>query len=66
MARISDPQMVEDFMRSRTWPHPGSGTAYERISAVLFPGSTAPCISVFVFMLMSFVNIPPIVHVTPA
>jgi hypothetical protein len=66
MARMSDPQMVEDFMRSRTWPHPGSGTAYERISAVLFPGSTAPCISAPVCALISLVNILPIVLVKPA
>jgi hypothetical protein len=38
MQRMSDPQMVEAFMRSSTSPCPGSGTATSRSSTVLLPG----------------------------
>src|SRR4051795_8783209 len=42
MARMSDPQMVEAFMASRTWPGPGSGSGRSRISVVELPGRKTP------------------------
>src|SRR5947209_13498803 len=43
MQRISDPQMVHAFMRSRTSPCRGCGTATSLRKAVLSPGRNAPC-----------------------
>src|SRR3954454_5948178 len=42
MARMSDPQMVEAFMASRTWQGPGSGSGRSRISVVELPGRKTP------------------------
>jgi len=44
MQRMSDPQMVEAFMRSSTSPWPSSGTGAARSSTVLLPGKYAPVI----------------------
>src|ERR1035437_9246924 len=42
MQRMSEPQMVEAFMRSSTSPWPGAGTATSFSSTVLLPGRNAP------------------------
>src|ERR1035441_3465552 len=42
MQRMSEPQMVDAFMRSSTSPWPGTGTATSLSSTVLLPGRYAP------------------------
>src|SRR3954462_3113853 len=42
MARMSDPQMVDAFMASRTWPGPGSGFGRSRMSVLELPGRKTP------------------------
>src|ERR1035441_4098626 len=42
MQRMSEPQMVDAFMRSSTSPWPGAGTATSCNSTVLLPGRNAP------------------------
>src|ERR1019366_9588570 len=42
MQRMSEPQMVDAFMRSSTSPWPGAGTATSFSSTVLLPGRYAP------------------------
>src|SRR5579862_6897667 len=44
MQRMSEPQMVDAFMRRRTSPCPGTGTGTSRNSVVLLPGRKAPSI----------------------
>src|ERR1035437_10306734 len=44
MQRMSEPQMVEAFMRSSTSPWPGTGTATSFSSTVQLPGRYAPFI----------------------
>ena len=46
MQRMSEPQIVVLFVRTRTSPWPGVGTSKVRSSTVLFPGRTAPSICV--------------------
>src|SRR5271157_3378072 len=46
MHRISEPQIVDAFIRSSTSPWPGSGTATSFSTVVLSPGKYAPCIVV--------------------
>ena len=43
---MSDPQIVDAFIRMRTSAGPGSGTETSRKVAVLFPGRIAPFIEV--------------------
>src|SRR3954470_13331748 len=45
MARMSDPQMVDAFIASRTWPGPGSGSGRSRISVLELPGRKTPRMS---------------------
>jgi hypothetical protein len=40
---MSEPQMVDAFIRSSTSPCAGAGTGTSRNSVVLFPGRYAPC-----------------------
>src|ERR1035441_1723931 len=42
MQRMSEPQMVDAFMRSSTSPWPGTGTSTSFSSTVLLPGRYAP------------------------
>jgi hypothetical protein len=42
---MSDPQIVDAFMRSSTSPCPGSGTAASRKAVVLLPGKYAAFMS---------------------
>jgi hypothetical protein len=51
MQRISEPQIVEAFMRNSTSPWPGVGTGTVRISTVEFPGKYAAVIVSFIFRL---------------
>ena len=46
MQRMSEPQMVVLFVRTRTSPWPGVGTSNVRSSTVLLPGRTAPSMCV--------------------
>ena len=46
MQRMSEPQIVVLFVRTRTSPWPGVGTSNVRSSTVLLPGRIAPCICV--------------------
>jgi hypothetical protein len=55
---MSLPQMDEAFIRTRTWPWPGSGIGYSLNSTVLLPGKTTPgmdaAVVVVFAMLMSW------------
>src|ERR1035438_10580977 len=42
MQRMSEPQIVDAFMRSSTSPWPGTGTSTSFSSTVLLPGRYAP------------------------
>jgi hypothetical protein len=52
MQRISEPQMVDAFTRSRTSPYAGDGTGTVRISTVLSPGKNAAVIVEFIPSLL--------------
>src|SRR5579863_8259917 len=56
MQRISEPQMVEAFTRSRTSPCPAVGTGVVRNSTVLSPGRNAA-------VMVSFISIYSIMEV---
>src|ERR1035437_3465886 len=63
MQRMSEPQMVEAFMRSSTSPWPGAGTATSFSSTVLLPGRNAPFMSDRSFRISVFdhsIRIPEI------
>src|ERR1019366_5805166 len=53
MQRRSEPQMVEDFIRSSTSPWPGSGTATCLRTVVLSPGRYAPSMVVSIVVLIT-------------
>ena len=50
MQRMSEPQIVEAFVLTTTWPWPGFGMGNSFSSTVLLPGRIAPRI----FLSMSF------------
>jgi hypothetical protein len=57
MQRISEPQMVEALMRSKTSPWPGTGTGTVRISTVELPGRNAAVIVSFIFFISVFSSV---------
>src|ERR1039457_4241362 len=60
---MSEPQMVDAFMRSSTSPWPGTGTATSFTSTVLLPGRYAPFIfdrSLGILLLDHSIQIPEI------
>ena len=50
---MSEPQMVDDFVFTKTSPWPGVGTSNSFSSTVLLPGSIAPCIFFAIFHILS-------------
>src|SRR5208283_2041030 len=57
MARMSEPQIVEAFMRRSTSPWPGSGTGTAFRTTVLLPGRNAPCIVVAIVNVSSLPSV---------
>src|ERR1039457_2901386 len=63
MQRMSEPQMVDAFIRSSTSPWPGTGTATSLSSTVLLPGRYAPVMldrSLRILLLDRSIQIPEI------